>query len=32
MARHGFVVDASPDVGAKLATYGPDAVYMVRPL
>ncbi|MFN7389744.1 GNAT family N-acetyltransferase [Brevundimonas sp.] len=31
-ARHGFVVDASPDVGAKLATYGPDAVYMVRPL
>lgn len=31
-ARHGFVVDASLDVRAKLATYGPDAVYMVRPL
>lgn len=31
-ARHGFVVDASPDVRAKLATYGPEAVYMVRPL
>lgn len=30
--RHGFVVDASPDVRAKLATYGPDAVYMIRPL
>lgn len=31
-ARHGFVVDTSPDVRAKLATYGPEAVYMVRPL
>ncbi|WP_029417260.1 GNAT family N-acetyltransferase [Brevundimonas bacteroides] len=31
-ARHGFVVDASPDARAKLATYGPDAVYMIRPL
>jgi GNAT superfamily N-acetyltransferase len=30
--RRGFVADASPDVRAKLATYGPDAVYMVRPL
>lgn len=31
-ARHGFAVDASPDLRQKLASYGADAVYMVRPL
>ncbi|MEQ7156056.1 GNAT family N-acetyltransferase [Brevundimonas aurifodinae] len=30
--RHGFVTDPAPDLSAKLATYGPDARYMVRPL
>lgn len=31
-ARHGFVTDPAPDLRAKLATYGPDARYMVRRL
>lgn len=28
--RHGFVTDPAPDLRTKLATYGPDARYMVR--
>ena len=31
-ARHGFEVRETPDMAAKLASYGPDARYMVRPL
>ena len=31
-ARHGFVARATPEMTAKLATYGADARYMVRPL
>jgi GNAT superfamily N-acetyltransferase len=31
-ARHSFVTDPALDLRAKLATYGPDARYMVRPL
>jgi ribosomal protein S18 acetylase RimI-like enzyme len=31
-ARQGFVTDPAPDLRAKLAGYGPDARYMVRPL
>ncbi len=30
--RHGFVTDPDPDLRTKLATYGPDARYMVRAL
>lgn len=30
--RHGFVTDPAPDLRAKLASYGPDARYMVRPI
>lgn len=29
-ARHGFVVDPAQDMRAKLASYGPDARYMLR--
>ena len=31
-ARHGFRVVESPALASKLASYGPDARYMVRPL
>ena len=31
-ARHGFAVRDTPEMAAKLASYGPDACYMVRPL
>ena len=31
-ARHGFAVEESPAMARKLASYGPDARYMVRPL
>lgn len=31
-ARHGFASREAPGMAAKLATYGPDARYMVRPL
>jgi GNAT superfamily N-acetyltransferase len=31
-ARHGFTVRDAPDMAAKLASYGPDARYMVRRL
>lgn len=31
-ARHGFGVVESPALASKLASYGPDARYMVRPL
>ncbi len=31
-ARHGFVVDPSPELGEALARYGLDARYMLRPL
>tara|TARA_R110002124_G_scaffold95882_1_gene240178 strand:- start:204 stop:680 length:477 start_codon:yes stop_codon:yes gene_type:complete len=31
-ARHGFSAVESPGLAAKLASYGPDARYMVRPL
>jgi len=31
-ARHGFSVRDTPDMAAKLASYGPEARYMVRPL
>ncbi|QDH74686.1 GNAT family N-acetyltransferase [Brevundimonas sp. M20] len=31
-ARHGFVVRETPEMAAKLASYGSDARYMVRPL
>jgi len=30
--RHGFVARETPEMTAKLATYGADARYMVRPL
>lgn len=30
-ARHDFVVDPSPKLRAALASYGPDARYMLRP-
>jgi len=31
-AGHGFVVRETPELAAKLASYGSDARYMVRPL
>ncbi|RZJ29619.1 MAG: GNAT family N-acetyltransferase [Brevundimonas sp.] len=31
-ARHGFVVRETPELAAKLASYGADARYMLRPL
>ena len=31
-ARHGFAPQDPPGMAAKLASYGPDARYMVRPL
>ena len=31
-ARHGFAVEESPAMTRKLASYGPGARYMVRPL
>ena len=31
-ARHGFTVRQTPEMAAKLASYGADARYMVRPL
>lgn len=31
-ARHGFAARDTPDMAAKLASYGPDARYMVRSL
>ena len=31
-ARHGFAVADSPALARKLASYGPEARYMVRPL
>lgn len=31
-ARHGFAVEQSPALARKLASYGSDARYMVRPL
>ncbi|MFN4295356.1 MAG: GNAT family N-acetyltransferase [Brevundimonas sp.] len=30
--RQGFIVRSSPALAAKLSSYGPDAVYMVRPV
>ena len=30
--RHGFEAREAPGMAAKLASYGPDARYMVRPL
>lgn len=31
-ARHGFEIVSSPEMAAKLASYGEDARYMIRPL
>ena len=31
-ASHGFVAHRTPELSLKLASYGPDAVYMIRPL